>query len=62
MKVADLGAALTGADPRGGRDTFRWPRRMRAYLAVPFDTSPDPFANLNTPDDLALAEARLAGR
>lgn len=35
-------------------------RRMRAYLAgavpVPFDTTPDPFANLNTPEDLARAE------
>jgi molybdopterin-guanine dinucleotide biosynthesis protein A len=41
-------------------------RRMRAYLegaaAVPFDTTPDPFANLNTPEDLARAEAWLAGR
>ncbi|KQB15515.1 molybdenum cofactor guanylyltransferase [Rhodobacter capsulatus] len=38
-------------------------RRMRAYLAgavaVPFDTTPDPFANLNTPEDLARAEDRL---
>lgn len=38
-------------------------RRMRAGLAgavaVPFDTTPDPFANLNTPEDLARAEARL---
>lgn len=35
-------------------------RRMRACLAgavaVPFDTTPDPFANLNTPEDLARAE------
>ena len=38
-------------------------RRMRPYLAharaVPFADLPDPFANLNTPEDLALAEARL---
>ena len=38
-------------------------RRMRAYLAgaaaVPFDSTPDPFANLNTPEDLARAEAWL---
>lgn len=38
-------------------------RRMRACLAgavaVPFDTAPDPFANLNTPEDLARAEAWL---
>nr|CAB43541.1 molybdopterin guanine dinucleotide synthase [Rhodobacter capsulatus] len=36
---------------------------LRAYLAgavaVPFDTTPDPFANLNTPEDLARAEDRL---
>ncbi|MFD2174540.1 molybdenum cofactor guanylyltransferase MobA [Rhodobacter lacus] len=41
-------------------------RRMRPYLAgavvVGFDGTPDPFANLNSPDDLAAAEACLAGR
>ncbi|SOC16179.1 molybdenum cofactor guanylyltransferase MobA [Rhodobacter maris] len=40
-------------------------RRMRPYLAgavaVEFDAKPDPFANLNSPEDLAAAEAYLAG-
>ena len=39
-------------------------RRLRVALAeatpVAFDATPDPFANLNTPDDLAAAEARIA--
>lgn len=39
-------------------------RRMRLYLAgavaVPFDETPDPFVNLNCPEDVAAAEARLA--
>lgn len=38
-------------------------RRMRVALAgaveVAFDALPDPFANINTPDDLAEAEARM---
>lgn len=40
-------------------------RRMRLYLqgavAVPFDANPDPFANLNTPEDVARAQALLEG-
>jgi len=40
-------------------------RRLRACLEgaaeVPFEGEPDPFANLNTPEDLAAAEARLRG-
>lgn len=40
-------------------------RRLRVALegavAVPFAGEPDPFANLNTPDDLARAEAQLGG-
>lgn len=39
-------------------------RRLRAVLAkatpVIFAANPDPFSNLNTPDELALAEARIA--
>ncbi|WP_328799700.1 molybdenum cofactor guanylyltransferase MobA [Sedimentimonas flavescens] len=38
-------------------------RRMRVALAgaaeVAFDVRPDPFANINTPDDLVAAEARM---
>jgi len=43
----------------------RGERRVRAFAekqgaeVVVFDTLPDPFANLNTPVDLAQAEARL---
>lgn len=41
-------------------------RRLRVALAgaqpVAFDAAPDPFANLNTPEDLAQAEARLRER
>lgn len=40
-------------------------RRLRVALegavAVPFSGEPDPFANLNTPEDLAAAEALLRG-
>lgn len=40
-------------------------RRLRVALAgataVDFEGAPDPFANLNTPEDLATAEARLRG-
>nr|Q9X7K0.2 RecName: Full=Molybdenum cofactor guanylyltransferase; Short=MoCo guanylyltransferase; AltName: Full=GTP:molybdopterin guanylyltransferase; AltName: Full=Mo-MPT guanylyltransferase; AltName: Full=Molybdopterin guanylyltransferase; AltName: Full=Molybdopterin-guanine dinucleotide synthase; Short=MGD synthase [Rhodobacter capsulatus] len=45
--------ALFAADER------RIARLSGGAVAVPFDTTPDPFANLNTPEDLARAEDRL---
>ena len=56
----DLRAALAG---EGLRKVDRWTARHRT-ADVEFAVSPegDPFFNINTPEDLAAAEARLAGR
>lgn len=57
----DLAAALRDAlvrrDMRGAGEFLR----TRRHVAVDWPATPfDPFFNINTPDDLALAEARLA--
>ncbi len=51
--------ALAAQLARGERKLRIWAEAMQARV-VAFDTSPDPFANLNTPEDMARAEARLA--
>jgi molybdopterin-guanine dinucleotide biosynthesis protein A len=43
---------------RGERKVRAFAEKLGAEVVV-FDTLPDPFANLNTPADLARAEARL---
>lgn len=49
---------LEGALARGARKVRAFAEKLGAEV-VAFDTLPDPFANLNTPADLARAEARL---
>ena len=47
----------------GLRKVDRWTARYRcADVDFPVAPEDDPFFNINTPDDLAAAEARLAGR
>ncbi len=47
----------------GLRKVDRWTARHRmADVDFPVPPEGDPFFNINTPDDLATAEARLAGR
>ncbi len=48
----DLRAALSG----GLRKVVMWTEKHEGRLAL-FDEAPDPFFNVNTPDDLAKAEA-----
>ena len=56
----DLHRALAG---EGLRKVDRWTARHRmADVEFPVPPEGDPFFNINTPDDLAAAEARLAGR
>ncbi|MEM9212663.1 MAG: molybdenum cofactor guanylyltransferase MobA, partial [Pseudomonadota bacterium] len=51
----DLRAALTA----GTRKVLDFTRPLEAAL-VPFSIESDPFLNINTPEDLKLAEARVA--
>lgn len=51
-----LRAALRAALDQGERRVGRWALEQGAVV-VPFDGPPDPFLNLNTPQDLARAEA-----
>lgn len=46
------------ADP-GNRAVHQW-AEQRGFCAVVFEGEPDPFLNVNTPSDLALAESWLA--
>jgi len=56
----DLRHALAG---EGLRKVDRWTARHRmADVEFPVPPEGDPFFNINTPEDLAAAEARLAGR
>ena len=56
----DLHRALAG---EGLRKVDRWTARHRmADIEFPVPPEGDPFFNINTPEDLAAAEARLAGR
>lgn len=50
---------LHDAIEAGQRRVGRWAQDQGAAL-VAFHETPDPFFNINTPDDLALARARLA--
>lgn len=55
----DLYRALAG---EGLRKVDRWTARHRmADVEFPVPPEGDPFFNINTPEDLAAAEARLAG-
>lgn len=56
-----LRGALQDALHRGERKVGRWAHENGAVTAR-FDQGPDPFFNVNTPDDLAAAEARMARR
>jgi len=56
--AAPLRDALVRHDMRGAGEFLR----TRRHVAVDWPASPfDPFFNINTPEELALAEARLAG-
>lgn len=54
-----LRGALRAALARGERKAGRWADENGAK-PVAFGTRPDPFFNINTPDDLRAAEARLS--
>jgi len=54
-----LSDSLHAALLRGERKVGLWARDNGA-VTVRFDTQPDPFFNINTPEDLTLAESRLA--
>lgn len=55
-----LGPALSAALAVGERRTGRWALAMGARTVTFAKTRPDQFMNLNTPADLAAAEAALA--
>lgn len=54
-----LADTLEGALHAGERRVRAW-AHARGAVVVHFPGTPDPFANLNTPDDLAVAEGRVA--
>lgn len=53
--AGDLERTLKNTNARGV-EAFA---RTRKWAVAPFDDGPDPFFNINTPDDLAAAEARF---